>query len=376
MSLTLKPVITLLARLERAAHLVAHELRAADADPRHNIPLLARLTAHLGIIALVIVGLLLSGMDLGLAGTALEVEAETSELPPIQMGEESNSGDLRVAVIPFTTVFRRVEVPPKARTELVKYVVQPNDTVTRIAAKYHLAPDSIMWANEKLENDPDMLSVGQELNIPPADGVLYAVQKGDTLQAVALRFKADANAIANEPFNQATHELKANPPLLVAGAFLMVPGGSKPYVARSPGVVPSSGSGSVKGTNSFIWPARACVTQSFYSWHSGVDLAAALGTPVYAADSGVVISAATGWNYGYGNMILIDHGNGFVTRYGHLSAFAVVRGQAVKKGALIGRMGSTGHSTGPHVHFEVIYKGSYRNPSYFVGKLPGRCPGY
>jgi murein DD-endopeptidase MepM/ murein hydrolase activator NlpD len=120
----------------------------------------------------------------------------------------------------------------------------------------------------------------------------------------------------------------------------------------------------------------ACISQIFWSRHSGIDLAAPTGTPIDAADSGYV--QIVGWdNTGYGNMILLNHGNGFLTRYGHLSAFNVEPGQSVKRGGLIGRVGSTGHSTGPHLHFEVIFQGVPRNPAYFVvGRAPGRCPGY
>ncbi len=358
-------------RLARVLHAVTEKARGTHAEHRSNIPLLARLTAHLGIIALVIGGLLLSGIEIRAASPEPNpVEDSGSDLPPIQFGDEANNGDLTIAAVPFTIA------PKRIRREVVQYVVAPGDTVTGIAARFHISADSVLWANAKLEDNPDMLSVGQNLNIPPTSGVLYTLQKGDTLQAVAARFKAKLEEIINDPFNQSNHDFKVSPPDLVEGTFLMVPGGSKPFVTKKVTYKTSSPTGAARGTSNFVWPVAACVSQVFWARHSGIDLAAPKGSAVYAADSGFV--EIVGWdNTGYGNMILLNHGNGFLTRYGHLSAFNVEPGQSVKKGALIGRVGSTGHSTGPHLHFEVILQGVYRNPSYYVaGRAPGRCPGY
>ncbi len=351
--------------------------RSLEAGSRGNIPLLTRVTAHLGIIALIIGGLLFGALDLGVSAS-IDVEGDAAtNLPPVSFDDESGASDLRIAAVPLTAVRKLVEPQRPVRNQIVQYEVQPNDTVSRIAGQFHISPDSILWANAELEDNPDRLSVGQVLSIPPVSGVLYSVQKGDTVASIAQRFKASAEDIINDSSNQGVHDLKREPPMLVAGQPLMVPGGKKPFVIQRASLATGAApSGVLKGTSSFILPVRACTTQSFAPWHSGVDLAASLGTPVYAADSGYVSVVATGWNYGYGNMILVDHGNGYVTRYAHLSAFAVKEGQSIKKGGLLGRMGSTGHSTGPHLHFEVIYNGTYRNPSYFVGRLPARCPGY
>ena len=221
-----------------------------------------------------------------------------------------------------------------------------------------------------------MLSIGQNLNIPPTSGVLYTVQKGDTVEAVAAKFKAAKDDILNDPFNQSNHDLKSSPPQLTQGAFVMVPGGEKPFVVRKVIYRSSLPAGAARGTSNFMWPVHACISQLFWARHPGYDLAAPAGTPVSAADSGFV--EVVGWdNSGYGNMILINHGNGFVTRYAHLSAFNVEPGQSVKKGDLIGRVGGTGHSTGPHLHFEVIYQGIQRNPAFFItAKAPARCSGF
>jgi murein DD-endopeptidase MepM/ murein hydrolase activator NlpD len=361
----------LVVRLLKWIGLLVEKARGTHAEHRSNIPLLARLTAHLGIIALVIIGLLVSGVEIRAASPQPGQTADPgSDLPPIQLSDESNAGDLTIAAVPFTIV------PKRARSQVVQYVVGPGDTVTGIAARFHISADSVLWSNAKLEDNPDMLSIGQNLNIPPTSGVLYTVQKGDSIEAIAAKFKANIADILSDPFDQSNHDLKASPPQLTVGAFLMVPGGEKPFVVRKVIYRSSLPSGAARGTSNFIWPVRACISQLFWARHPGYDLAAPKGTPVYAADSGYV--EVVGWdNTGYGNMILLNHGNNFVTRYAHLSAFNVEAGQSVKKGDLIGRVGSTGHSTGPHLHFEVIFGGVQRNPAYFIaGKAPARCPGY
>jgi murein DD-endopeptidase MepM/ murein hydrolase activator NlpD len=347
------------------------KVRGTHAEHRGNIPLLARMTAHLGIIALTIIGLLVGGVEIRAAGPPSEQPADAGgDLPPIQLEDQTNSGNLTIAAVPFTIV------PKRVRREVLQYVVAPGDTVTTIATRFHISADSILWANAKLEDNPDMLSIGQNLNVPPTSGVLYTVQQGDTIETIAAKFKAKPEDVHNDPFNQSNHDLKANPQKLTVGAFIMVPGGEKPFVARKVIYRSSLPSSAARGTSNFIWPVRACITQYFWARHPGYDLAAPTGTPVYAADSGFV--EVVGWdNSGYGNMILINHGNSFVTRYAHLSAFNVEPGQSVKKGDLIGRIGSTGHSTGPHLHFEVIFGGVQRNPAFFItGKAPGRCSGY
>ncbi len=368
------------ARLSTRFNHLVEWVHGTHAAHRTNIPLLSRLTAHLGIIALTIIGLLLSGIEIRAAGPPPGATDETGqELPPLQLGEEPSGGNLLPSVIPITIV------PQRARREVVQYVSQPGDTISAIAARFHITGDSILWANSKLGDNPDTLSIGQTLNIPPTSGVLYTVVKGDTIIGVAAKFKAKPENILNDPFNQSNQDFKSNPPILAENTFLMVPGGERPFQQKKvvvlrpsqPQAQPSKPKGVVaRGTSNFVWPTDACITQGFWARHPGFDLAAPIGTPIRAADSGYV--EVVGWdNTGYGKMILVNHGNGFITRYAHLSVFNVEPGQSVKKGDLIGRMGSTGHSTGPHLHFEIILSGIQRNPSYFVaGRIPPRCYGY
>lgn len=338
----------------------AYELSKTD------IPFLERYSAHLGMIALTIFALLLGTANFQVQAAPVE-QVDSNALPPIVLGDADSLPNLVWTSEPLTVI------PQRNRREVTQYSVASNDSVSRIASRFGLNPDTILWANSKLEDNPDLLSIGQVLNIPPANGVLVAVAQGDTVKSLADKFKTPQEDILNSEFNQTRHDFRTDPPALKVGEWIMVPNGSKPYVARKVTVSSSVPLGAAKGTSNFIWPVTACVTQYYWQRHPGMDLAAVVGTPVYAADSGFVDQV--GWDStGYGNMILLNHGNGFATRYGHLSAFNVVAGQSVKKGDLIGRIGSTGNSTGPHLHFEVIFQGVHRNPSFFIlGRVPGQC---
>ncbi len=371
------PYSSFLPRAARRPGGVRYKSRGTAPEGRDDVPLLTRLTAHLGIMALVIGGLLWSGLGIGPASSDFDSSADSEgELPPIQFEEDPQSGNLRIIAIPFTNVSKLASAPQPVRAQVVQYIVQPDDTVTGIATRFHISPESILWANAKLQDNPDLLSIGQKLSIPPTSGVLHTVQAGDTVAAIAARFKAEIADILNDPLNQGLHDFKSNPPKLAIGQFLMVPNGQKAIPVRQvfgPGKSPAS---AFKGTGIVGWPTSGCVYQGYWLAHRALDIDNVAGTRVIAADSGYVAIAAGGWNFGYGKMVLIDHGNGYLTRYGHLSVINVMAGQSVKKGAMLGRMGSTGNSTGPHLHFEVIKNGVLVNPLFYAsGRAPGRCAG-
>jgi murein DD-endopeptidase MepM/ murein hydrolase activator NlpD len=288
---------------------------------------------------------------------------------PFLIKEILDDSDLAISTsIPITNV------PKRVRREVVSYSVQPGDTVSDIADQFNVSADSILWANAKLEDNPDMLSLGQVLNIPPTNGVLVTIQNGDTLSKIVDRYRGKKTAdqvtrnIRDLEFNQERHALDEANAALTPGQFLMVPDGSRPFVQRTvtsySGPIPSSAK---RGTGNFGWPVSGAITQKFAGRHGGIDVGAPKGTPVYAADSGYVTLA--GWDreiVSYGNEIVINHGNGYMTRYAHLSAMMVDAGDSVKKGQLIGRVGSTGNSTGPHLHFEILLSGVRRNPFSYL----------
>lgn len=334
-----------------------------------DMPLLTRVASHVGLILLVVLTIAASGIQLDDEKDEVAISETPSDSLPAFDESFATGGFLSLAPNPVT------DVPKRVRRDVQKYTVSPGDTVSDIAEKFEISGDSVLWANPKLEDNPDLLSVGQSLNIPPTNGVLYTVQSGDTLQKIVDKFKGKNKAdvilqnIFDSEFNQQHYDVKSTDFLLNAGDLIMVPGGFKPYIPRVvnayAGPIPLS---AARGTGNFGWPVSGRITQKFWTRHPGIDIGAPKGAPVYAADSGYVITA--GWDQervSYGYMILINHGNGYITRYAHLSAFNVEVGDSVKKGVIIGRVGSTGNSTGPHLHFEVINRGAHRNPFLFLG---------
>ena len=252
-------------------------------------------------------------------------------------------------------------IPTRTRRGIETYAVQSGDTVQGIAAFFGLQPETIMWSNPAVEDTPDLLKIGQELVILPIDGVYHEVKDGDTLSSIAQKYKVDVAAITDVPWNNLT------PPdyPISAGMKLIVAGGTKPLIVK----VVTSYSGPIPtgatGTGQFRWPVLGRITQDFWSGHRALDIAVPPNTPVYAADSGYV--SFVGWtDVGYGYLVRIDHGNGFETWYAHNNSFAVTLGEQVERGQVIAYSGSTGHSTGPHVHFEIRYQGVPQNPRIYL----------
>jgi murein DD-endopeptidase MepM/ murein hydrolase activator NlpD len=216
-----------------------------------------------------------------------------------------------------------------------------------------------MWANSQIEQNPDRLSIGDPVNILPVDGVLHVVKPGDTLSSLAAKYKVDVNNILGYPENGLADATAA----LTVGSQLVIPGGTKPFITPQvpAGVVVEAPSDATKGSGSFSWPISGNITQQFWGGHRALDIGSWVGAPAKAADSGYVILAGGGWNGGYGNHVIIDHGNGFTTLYAHLNSIFVRTGESVSRGQQIGTVGTTGNSTGPHLHFEIRYQGSPRN---------------
>ncbi len=270
-------------------------------------------------------------------------------------------GSLIRAAVPVT------KIPERQREGIVRYVVMPGDTVIGIAKKFGISPDTVKWANE-LELNPDLLRVGQELIILPVSGVYHVVAEGDTLTQIARRYKVQPEAIvAYKP-----NGIKDLSEPLPVGKVLIIPGGEKPwvapYVSAYSGPIPKTAG---KGTGRFVWPVTGRITSLFgsvrgrSSRHTGLDIAAWIGSPVVASDSGYV--AFAGWDRtGYGNLVVINHGNGYVTYYAHLSKIFVRRGDSVAQGQRIGAVGCSGNCTGPHLHFEVREHDVIRNPLGFL----------
>jgi len=244
---------------------------------------------------------------------------------------------------------------------VITYKVQAGDSVLSIAEKFGLDGNSILWANDRLADNPDFLQIGQELIILPVDGAYHTVAKGETLASIAAKYKVDPEAISSYKGNE------LEPPYhLTAGQKLIIPGGVKPYVPKRVEVASAPVPQDAKrGTGTFVWPMSGQLSQRYWAGHLAIDIAAPKGRTIVAADSGYVSYVQVS-NTGYGRMVLIDHGNGFQTRYAHLSVISVELGQSVGRGEPIGQCGSTGNSTGPHLHFEVIRGGSRLNPLNYL----------
>ncbi|NLG27402.1 MAG: peptidoglycan DD-metalloendopeptidase family protein [Chloroflexi bacterium] len=253
-------------------------------------------------------------------------------------------------------------VPQRSvRTSVLVYRVQAGDSVLAIAQKFGLQGDSLLWANDRLADNPDFLQIDQELNILPVDGAYHTVAAGETIESIATRYKVLPAAI----YEYAANGLQA-PYTLTVGQKIIIPGGVKPYVPRRveaySGPVPQDAR---KGTGNFGWPMNGYVSQGYYSWHRAIDIANAKGTRIAAADAGYVVTVQVS-DTGYGRMVVVDHQNGYKTLYAHLSVISVDLGQSVNKGDLIGLCGSTGNSTGPHLHFEIMRNDVRTNPFNYL----------
>jgi len=276
-------------------------------------------------------------------------------------------------------------IPSRPRNEISKYTVQDGDTVFGIAEKYGLDPKTIFAANfALLQDDPHNLAAGQELQILPTDGVYWQWLGGISFGAWADYFKVKPEDIIDNPANHLDKNTVGDPQNanIPVGTWLVIPGGN--YEFHSPGSLPmgitrsnpasaqvgGSGScppisGGAVGTGSFVYPTDRHYLSGFdyneKTNHRAIDLAGNLGDNIYASDGGVIVYAGSN-SYGYGNMVMIDHGTGFQTLYAHMSQIFVSCGENVNQGQVIGAVGATGHASGPHLHFEVRTSSTVINP--------------
>ena len=279
------------------------------------------------------------------------------------------------------------DVPSQGRGEVLVYVVKSGDTLFGIAEKFGLAPETVLWANQVVLGDnPHNLRPGQELFILPVDGTYHRWSAGDGLGGVARFFGVTPEDIISYPGNQLSSESVGDlsSPNIEPGTFLVIPGGRRAFVSWSapeiplddpevasvmgPGACEAVADGAI-GSGVFVWPADHHYITGFdyapSANHMGIDVDGEEGDPVYAADSGVVVYA--GWNnWGYGNVVVINHGNGWQTLYAHLSTTYVACGQSVIQGGSIGAIGSTGNATGSHLHYEMMFEAVRVDPHDYL----------
>lgn len=268
----------------------------------------------------------------------------------------------------------RVPAPDQPEEEIydqLTHTVRAGETLSEIAIKYDTSVDRIVAANDLV--NPARLSIGQVLNIPapgatarPSDAVtatVHRVQAGETLAEIAIRYGVAQHTLAVANDLSTSAELVPGQELSIPDAQLGI--NSVAFASVGEGLcedVELQGT----GTGYFARPVREyALTQGFYSTHTAVDLAYDLGSPIFAADGGTVVYS--GWNpTGYGNLVILDHGNGWRTYYAHLNAIFYGCGEWVGRGDILGELGNTGNSTGPHLHFEMLRFGTAVNPVGYI----------
>jgi len=361
----------------RAFAWLATTVYRLSGDWRGWLPLFTRTSAHLTIIGVAI-------MAIGLSSIEWPAQAARTLSAPVLSASADNEGDEETVAdvlannnvqgnVAFLHDSNRVDgtitrlaqphtiIPERPRLDIITYTIQAGDTVQAIADLFRLEPTTVMWANPAIEDAPDLLRIGQEVIILPIDGVYHKVAEGNTLESIAEKYEVEPEAIVTCEYNN------LEPPdySIQEGVYLIVPGGEKPYVPKVvttyTGAVPEG----ARGTGRFQWPVLGRITQGYWYGHRAIDIGAPTGSAALATDGGFVSFA--GWtDIGYGYLIVIDHANGFATYYAHLSTMYVLAGQAVERGQVVGAVGSTGNSTGPHLHFEVRYYGVQQNPRAYL----------
>lgn len=239
----------------------------------------------------------------------------------------------------------QADIVESKSTQISLYVVRQGDSLSQIAKMYGVSVNTIVWANSL--RGP--IHEGDELVILPISGVVHKVAKGDTLRSIANKYKADMEDILSY------NDLLSNQTLEV-GSVVIVPDGeiaAVPLVSSRPTAILHNAGGPVL-EGYYMRPINGGRKTQGLHGYNAVDIAAPIGTPIHAAAGGVVLIARSGgYNGGYGSYVVISHPNGTQTLYGHMSRVAISSGETVSKGQTIGVVGSTGKSTGPHVHFEI-----------------------
>ncbi len=297
-----------------------------------------------------------SGAGLIAESTETEVDEETSAITPEKQIEPSGIGAALLKPHLVTSA-----PGTAARTTIEFYTVEAGDTISSIAERFGLNINTLLWENKLTARS--LIRPGQKLTILPTDGVTYRIGRGDTINSIAKKYNVLPENIIN--YNNISSSS------LTIGRTIIIPGGkppAPPAPVRVTKPIPSLPAISVptSGNTRLLWPTDTRRITQYYTWrHGGVDIAGPTGTPIYAADEGIVEIA--GWNNGgYGYYIVIDHGGGIKTLYAHASKLHVSAGDRVDKSQHIANIGSTGRSTGPHLHFEVRIRGSRTNPLNYI----------
>lgn len=309
-------------------------------------------------------------------------------------------------------VIAATPIVPEVQREVINYTIMSGDTIARIARQNGVSQNTILWANNLTATSK--LRLGDTLKIPPVSGVLHTVKKGETLASIAKKYSVDLEDLKEKNLSSRT---------LAVGSVLVVPD-AKPVQTQTVAVAPKPSSASTakpvtttaktpkvttaknvrpdvpiariknkafdiyqelastdedtreapvdevisetKSATKLLWPTARHAINQYYGWsHTGIDIDGDYTDPIYASADGSVTEA--GWNSGgYGLQVVIAHDGGLKTRYGHASKLFVKVGEEVKRGEVIGYVGTTGRSTGTHLHYEVYKNGKRKNPLTYI----------
>lgn len=261
------------------------------------------------------------------------------------------------------------------KDEVRVYSIKSGDTLYSLSNRFGINIDTLVWANDISRRS--YLQPGDQLKILPVSGVLHKVSTGDTVGEIARAYNAEIEDIIE--FN----DIQGGG--IQVGQQLIVPHGEKgvtrsntsrsrnqsektrPQQDEQPSTQTTRPAPTKRSGSGYIWPTQSKTITQYFGWrHSGLDIADQRGAALYAARSGRVVKSECGWNGGYGCYVVLEHQPGIRTLYAHAYKLYVQRGQRVKQGESIAAMGSTGRSTGPHVHFEVRINGRRKNPIQYI----------
>lgn len=289
-----------------------------------------------------------------LAGTAFaqapDLDLNCPEAVESFVEELTESDCYKVELFPLYHQYKEQKI------EILSYTVEKGDTLIDLAKQFGVSLATITESN-KIKN-PNLIYVGQQLTFPAATGLLYTVEPGDELEDLADYYEVEYEAIwfANSLYSSE----------LIPGAQLVIPGAKLPDPFQR--CAPACSRSSVRGNSGLLWPLAGRLTSRFGmrngAFHGGIDIACPTGTPIYAAAAGTVVNSC--WHSTYGYMVTIKHDSGYATLYAHASKLKAVVGDVVSQGDVIALVGSTGRSTGPHLHFEVSVNGRRVNPLSYL----------
>lgn len=253
------------------------------------------------------------------------------------------------------------------RHETTQYTVAPGDSIISIASSFGVSPQTIMMENKITEGS--VLKPGQTLKILPTTGVSHVVLGTETVESIAKKYNVSEDDILDLNDIELAEDVSAGVTLVIPLAKVELPKttivkNNTNQIALKQAPAPAN----FIGSSDFVWPTPVrTITQGYHRLHSGLDISNSKKEAIYAAAEGFV--ELSGWRAGYGNTVIINHGNGFKTLYGHSSEIYVKAGEQVAKGQVIAKIGNTGRvrgATGIHLHFEIIKNGSKVNPLSYV----------